>query len=289
MQHRQSKEEIMKIAEQCKNNIDELVKLYHETDPKNGPLTEQSKFNKAITALILSKGHIGYLTQWAEAQIIGYHQNLEADCSVNPDCHKHELTEMTSIPALRRAVSVILDKQLGSSIVGLNYPYYHPWRENLNTALQALNEGEVAEFLTPTKHKKFVNKYSTEKLRSAAVLHVYRLWDIAGSKKNALEIVACKISLSPESILAWEKSLLNRNDKDKSFRNSIREGKRLSLELEKEVKQLRGKGLKKSEEVAAYLDIRNSYDQTPALMHHDMLEMEFPLEHLGSWLRTVKG
>lgn len=105
-----------------------------------------------------------------------------------------DLTDET----LRRViVKLLLSTSADSSV----------WRFPLSHGLSALNSGEQAPFVTPSKTRRRGRPYELDQARSAAVAHVHYLTGKGIKKHVALSRVANEIAVSPETLRGWEKNL----------------------------------------------------------------------------------
>lgn len=215
----------------CYEIVDDLIRLYKETDPAHG--SEDYKTEKAYQAINKIGMLSAILTEWAEAHIIGCYYNVAKsqdkwiDAAAS-NSHKNELMvygelldnifeDDESIACHRTALSVMLRNTFRrSGIMG--------WRMILSESLQALNDGQVEWLLAPTKMKVQGNAYELSNLKWAAIKHVYRLIGEGWKKTAAQQKVAESCGTTFEAIKKWEKQGIRERDKTKISLEGIKQG-----------------------------------------------------------------
>lgn len=273
---RVSDKEAKKIIDNGKDYLDEILKLYFETDPQQGIISEKEKFNKAKKILYLKAKLTGHLTQWAESHLINCHLNNYK----NFDSHQNEVNASEiNYNSYRDAIAELIDLSLTDVIEGYKSPIFYKWRDEIIEGLKALNKGEVMPIFEPQKHIRQNKKYSTDLARNAAVLHVYRLWPKLGKKNLALNEVANKIGTSEENIKRWEKEITNKEDPNKTIRLAVKKGYLLSQEKENLRRRLDFE-LNKEDFYSEFFEQSKKFN-TFELSCHDMLLLDYPLNHLG--------
>jgi hypothetical protein len=193
-------------------HLEELLKIYANTDPRLGSASEQGKDWDALWAIRQAHRLTHLLTDWAENHIAGkiYRwAHIEDKSTFDADSHanEHEIygkkdgLQLTA-EQYRQYIAVVLEQSA--------YPR-HDWREKLSESLLALNEGE-SQFLTkPSKTAKHGRPYTLRSLRWLAVLHVHVLVGTGLKKHVAEDKVASALRVQVETLRAWEKQFLKTN------------------------------------------------------------------------------
>lgn len=222
------------IITRCHKTIDELVELYKDTDPEKGVSSETDKQEKAFIALNKIGYVTGVLTEWAENQIFGCYYNIakSKDHWISQEvCNRHTNELMwygDDIPedAFSNDDHLNCERVAIGTILKNSFSRYGRmgWRLSLAESLFALNEGQVEWLLNPTNTNKQGNAYDIQKLKWAAVKHVYKLIGEGWKKSAAQQKVAESCGTTFEAIKKWEKEAIKERDKDKDHLKSIQLG-----------------------------------------------------------------
>lgn len=219
---------------QCHQIVDDLVRLYRETDPAQGANTEKEKNEKALQALNKIGELAGHLTEWAEHHLFGVYYNIaksEDKWLDGAACNKHE-HEMIWRDGNIPDDAFIGDEQLQSTraaiadILKNTFSRYGimGWRMSMRESLYALNEGQVDWLFAPTNSNQQGNAYDLRSLKWAAVKHVYKLVGEGWKKTAARQKIAEMCGTTFETIKKWEREGIKERDKDKSTLKAIEFG-----------------------------------------------------------------
>ncbi len=227
------------IKERIDDEIEYLIQLYHDTDPRKGEESEFRKFELAQEAIVVWWRVYAELITWAQSQIIGYEMTrlngpliefLQESRGSDVDENSHELEVLGNLyranlppdeyPQLPELLDFIeendpqfidLDDQiLRRVIVRLllsTSTESSVWRFPLSEALRAVNAGELPSFLTPSRQRRRGRPYILDMLRAEAIAHVW-FEEGRGLKKHAaLTRVATALAVSEETLRDWEKQI----------------------------------------------------------------------------------
>jgi len=216
---------------QCHEIIDDLVKLYQDTDPAHGNKSEIDKKDKAHQALNKVGLLSGILTEWAENQIFGSCYRLaksgKTTISANEsNLHDNELMWYgNDIPedAFSNESHLVCERVAIANILHNTFNKYGRmgWRLSLEQSLYALNEGQVDWLLEPIKTNKKGNAFDLDELKWAAVKHVYKLMGEGWKKTAARQKIAEECNVKFEAVKKWEQDCIKNRDSDKSTLNSL--------------------------------------------------------------------
>ncbi len=221
-----------KEIQRCHEIVDDLVRLHRETDPVHG--SEKYKSEQAYQAINQVGMLAAILTEWAEAHIIGCYYNIAKSKEqwIDDDAsnsHANELmwyveelpdtifTNDNYLMCNRTAIAAIIrNTWRRGGITG--------WRMALSESLQALNDGQVEWFLTPTNTKLQGDAYEISNLKYAAVNHVYKLMGKGWKKSAAQQKVAECCGTTFEAIKKWEKQIIKERDRKKEGLKGMQRG-----------------------------------------------------------------
>lgn len=226
------------VRKEMKVWLDALVRIYKDTDPALGEVSEEGKLEQARQAIELWWYLFRYLMLWAQSQIVGYEwarKNPEDLAKiakalqikqVHEDSHLLEYIGLVHVynivnendPTYKKVVKTIeklkweLDDTTLRSIIRellvSRSTESSFWRFPLQTALYALNLGEVQPLVRPTRTKKQGSAVSLVRWKTLALSHVYFQIGKGVKKYVALDAVAYSLGQSTETLRSWEKSLL---------------------------------------------------------------------------------
>jgi hypothetical protein len=239
--------------------IDSLIRLYEETDPAQGPASEENKLEYARQAISIWWYLFGELLLWAQSHIAGYEigrsnpdfihklaktfgREIDVDSHVleyvglgfswnrvnydDPTMEKvEEVMEKEKPamddPALRSLIRELLVSRSANSSF---------WRFPLKDALFALNVGHVEDLVRPEPIRRQGNPVQLLNCKMMALRHVYYHIGRGLKKYRALQLVGDELGQSPETLRSWEKSIIG----DEDFMVAL-VGAKLAGELETEI------------------------------------------------------
>jgi hypothetical protein len=224
------------IRRLCKQRIDDLIHLYETTNPANGTSAEKNKLERARQAISIWWYLWADLMLWAQSHLAGYEmlkehpelrerieqqlgQELTVDShaieyvgvyfswnhvnDLDPLLNKiHEIMgeefEITMTdPPLRPIIRELLVSRSANSSF---------WRFPLQSALFALNLGQVNELVRPSEVRRQGNPVELYRWKLFALAHVQFLIGKGFKKYKALENVSIGIAQSVETLRSWEKA-----------------------------------------------------------------------------------
>jgi hypothetical protein len=218
------------VRKEMKVWLDALVRIYKDTDPAFGEVSEEGKLEQARQAIELWWNLYRYLMLWAQSQIVGYEwarknpQDLAKIAKalqikkVHEDSHLLEYIGLVHVynvvnendPSYKKVVKTIEklkweldDTALRSVIRELlmsRSPESSFWRFPLQTALYALKLGEVQPIVRPTPMKKQGSAISLLRWKTLALSHVYFQIGKGIKKYVALDAVANSLGQSTETV-----------------------------------------------------------------------------------------
>ena len=218
--------------------LDALVRNYKDTDPALGEASEERKLELARQAIELWWYVYRHLMLWAQSQIVGFEwarknpKDLAKIAKALQIPHVHEDSHLLEYIGLMHVYNVVNDKD----------PFYTKvaeimekadwelddvtlrrvirellvsrstessfWRFPLQTALYALNLGEVQAIVRPVSKKRQGSAISLIRWKTLALSHVHFQIGKGIKKYVALNNVANALGQSTETLRGWEKSLL---------------------------------------------------------------------------------
>jgi hypothetical protein len=219
---------------QCHQIVDDLVRLFQETDPAKSIKSEAGKKEKALQALNKVGLLTGILTEWAECQIFGAYYKiakspdkwLTGDAS---DKHENELMWYgNNIPddAFSNDDHLMCERAAIADILHNTFSRYGRmgWRMSLKESLYALNEGQIEWLLTPTNIRQQGNAYDLQAIKWAAVKHIYKLVGQGWKKTAARQKIAEYCGITLDTVKKWEKEAIRERDRDKNTLKAIQVG-----------------------------------------------------------------
>lgn len=220
--------------QQCHQIVDDLVRLFQETDPAKGIKSEAGKKEKALQALNKVGLLTGILTEWAECQIFGTYYKVSKSKEKWIDqkaCDQHENELMwygNNIPddAFFNDDDLICERAAIADILHNTFSRYGRmgWRMSLKESLYALNEGQIEWLLTPTNIRQQGNAYDLQIIKWAAVKHIYKLVGQGWKKTAARQKIAEYCGVTFDAIKKWEKEAIKERDRDRSTLKAIQLG-----------------------------------------------------------------
>lgn len=284
---------------QCNDLLGELIDLHEVTNPAKGKASEKDKNHNAHLAIQKAGLLTGILTSWAEEHFMGvsYKLQLSEDGLVNEEnsnSHENECmfspSEIEKLPedvfygeeglsAYRGGIARILKNSIG--VGGVNWG----WRDELQTALYALNEGQIESLTTPLKTTQKGKAYDLQNIKWAVTKHVYILEGEGWKKTAARQNLAENCNVSHDAIKKWEKDSLEGRCTVKEL-EAIKIG---AIMLHK----LKDNGFSQDKSIS-YLTIENqkSKEESWSWMTGNMINVlmtkkKYPLENLKEMLESA--
>jgi hypothetical protein len=275
------------VRKEMKVWLDALVRIYKETDPAFGEASEERKLELARQAIELWWYLYRHLMVWAQSQIVGYEwarknpEDLAKIAKVLQIKQVHEDSHLLEYIGLVHVYNVVNEsdpsyKKVVKTIEKLEWELDDTalrnvirellvsrstessfWRFPLETALVALNLGEVQPIVRPTPMKKQGSAISLLRWKTLALSHVYFQIGKGIKKYVALDAVANSLGQSTETLRSWEKSLLADIDRADNLYSSRAAGFYLAELEEVETGKIIGRKRKNLEQEIVEQRFRN--------------------------------
>lgn len=229
------------IRETVDRYIQSLIKVYEMTDPAKGETSEKDKLELARQAISIWWYLYGELLLWAQSHITGYefgksnpdvmeYLSKRLGHEINADSHALEyiglgwsLNQVNDDDPVMDDVNAAIDKfkvslgeseirkiirELLTSLSG-NSSF---WRFELQSALFALNIGQVDDLLKPDPIRRQGDALELFYCKLMALPHVHFQMGKGLKKYRALQLVADELGQSTETLRSWEKFILHDDD-----------------------------------------------------------------------------
>jgi hypothetical protein len=247
------------IRSDIEGYIERLVELYEQTDPGRGPTSEEMKLEYARWAISMWWYLFGELLLWAQSHLAGYEfakanpkfmAKLSKMLGEEPSVDSHVLeyiglgyswNRVNYDDPMMNKISDAIEKHgdgldsasmrflirelLSSTSANSSF-----WRFELQSALYALNLGQVQPLTRPEPTRRQGNPLQLLNWKVMALQHVNFQIGKGLKKYRALQVVADAIGQSTETLRSWEKFISGDDDLMMAL-----EAARLAGELESEL------------------------------------------------------
>jgi hypothetical protein len=229
------------IREEIEGYIERLVELYEITNPARGSDGEKDKLERARLAIILWWYLFGELLLWAQSHLAGYEYakanpklieklSKKIGAEITVDSHVLEYiglgyswNRVNYDDSMMDLVEGVMEEHEGGldsvamrflirellSSTSANSSF---WRFELQSALFALNLGQLQPLTMPEPKRRQGNALQLLNWKVMALRHVYFLMGKGLKKYRALQVVADAIGQSTETLRSWEKFVSGEDD-----------------------------------------------------------------------------